>query len=169
MLISLQGIGGAGAAILARKVFARTFGNRRQLGSYLGRRRAPTTAAQPRAVKESPRPATAGRDACSSRSPGSGEKISAGKPALALVCGPDTRAVAANPAHHADRARPQTRDHPVALRRNRRPVPEGAIMSNAATWELRHHHRASGRSAAKTGATGSRGYDWRPSRRRQKV
>ena len=36
MLISLQGIGGAGAAILAREVFARTFGNRRQLGSYLG-------------------------------------------------------------------------------------------------------------------------------------
>jgi len=36
MLISLQGIGGAGAAILAREVFARTFANRRQLGSYLG-------------------------------------------------------------------------------------------------------------------------------------
>src|SRR5208282_6063639 len=36
MLIALQGIGGAGAAILAREVFARTFGNRRQLGSYLG-------------------------------------------------------------------------------------------------------------------------------------
>jgi transposase len=36
MLISLQGIGGAGAAILAREVFARTFTNRRQLGSYLG-------------------------------------------------------------------------------------------------------------------------------------
>ena len=36
MLIGLQGIGGAGAAILAREVFARTFGNRRQLGSYLG-------------------------------------------------------------------------------------------------------------------------------------
>ena len=36
MLISLQGIGGAGAAILAREVFARTLGNRRQLGSYLG-------------------------------------------------------------------------------------------------------------------------------------
>jgi transposase len=34
MLIALQGIGGA--AILAREVFARTFGNRRQLGSYLG-------------------------------------------------------------------------------------------------------------------------------------
>ena len=36
MLISLRGIGGAGAAILAREVFARTFGNRRQLGSNLG-------------------------------------------------------------------------------------------------------------------------------------
>ena len=36
MLIGLQGIGGAGAAILAREVFARTFANRRQLGSYLG-------------------------------------------------------------------------------------------------------------------------------------
>ena len=36
MLIAPQGIGGAGAAILAREVFARTFGNRRQLGSYLG-------------------------------------------------------------------------------------------------------------------------------------
>jgi transposase len=36
MLIALHGIGGAGAAILAREVFARTFGNRRQLGSYLG-------------------------------------------------------------------------------------------------------------------------------------
>ena len=34
MLIALQGIGGA--AILAREVFARTFGNRRELGSYLG-------------------------------------------------------------------------------------------------------------------------------------
>ena len=36
MLIGLQGIGGAGAAILAREVFARTFANRRQLSSYLG-------------------------------------------------------------------------------------------------------------------------------------
>lgn len=36
MLIGLQGSGGTGAAILAREVFARTFANRRQLGSYLG-------------------------------------------------------------------------------------------------------------------------------------
>jgi transposase len=62
MLIALQGIGGADAAILAREVFARTFGNRRQLGSY--RRPAPTTAAQRRAARESQRPATRGRDAC---------------------------------------------------------------------------------------------------------
>lgn len=36
MLIGLHGIGETGAAILAREVFARTFANRRQLGSYLG-------------------------------------------------------------------------------------------------------------------------------------
>jgi len=36
MLCTLQGIGPASAAILAREVFARTFANRRQLGSYLG-------------------------------------------------------------------------------------------------------------------------------------
>jgi transposase len=36
LLCALQGVGNAGAAILAREVFARSFANRRQLGSYLG-------------------------------------------------------------------------------------------------------------------------------------
>jgi transposase len=36
MLVAVQGVGGTSAAILAREVFARSFGNRRQLGSYLG-------------------------------------------------------------------------------------------------------------------------------------
>jgi transposase len=36
MLIAMQGVGGTSAAILAREVFARSFANRRQLGSYLG-------------------------------------------------------------------------------------------------------------------------------------
>ena len=36
MLVGLQGVGAASAAILAREVFARAFANRRQLGSYLG-------------------------------------------------------------------------------------------------------------------------------------
>ena len=36
MLCELQGVGKASAAILAREVFARSFANRRQLGSYLG-------------------------------------------------------------------------------------------------------------------------------------
>lgn len=36
MLVTLQGIGGTSAAILAREVFARSFASRRHLGSYLG-------------------------------------------------------------------------------------------------------------------------------------
>jgi transposase len=36
MLVALQGVGGTSAAILAREVFARSFANRRHLGSYLG-------------------------------------------------------------------------------------------------------------------------------------
>ena len=36
MLVAVQGVGGTSAAILAREVFARSFGSRRQLGSYLG-------------------------------------------------------------------------------------------------------------------------------------
>jgi transposase len=36
MLVAVQGVGGTSAAILAREVFARSFANRRQLGSYLG-------------------------------------------------------------------------------------------------------------------------------------
>jgi transposase len=65
MLIGLRGVGGTGAAILAREVCARTFANRRQLGSYLGLTPIPpTTAGRPRAAKESPRQATVGRDAC---------------------------------------------------------------------------------------------------------
>jgi transposase len=36
MLVALRGVGGASAAILAREVFARSFANRRHLGSYLG-------------------------------------------------------------------------------------------------------------------------------------
>lgn len=36
LLCALQGVGGTGAAILAREVFARSFASRRQLGSYLG-------------------------------------------------------------------------------------------------------------------------------------
>lgn len=36
LLCALPGIGGTSAAILAREVFARSFANRRQLGSYLG-------------------------------------------------------------------------------------------------------------------------------------
>jgi transposase len=36
MLVALQGVGGTSAAILAREVFARSFANRRRLGSYLG-------------------------------------------------------------------------------------------------------------------------------------
>jgi transposase len=36
LLCTLQGIGNASAAILAREVFARSFASRRQLGSYLG-------------------------------------------------------------------------------------------------------------------------------------
>jgi len=36
MLVAVQGVGGTSAAILAREVFARSFGSRQQLGSYLG-------------------------------------------------------------------------------------------------------------------------------------
>jgi transposase len=36
MLVAVKGVGGTSAAILAREVFARSFANRRQLGSYLG-------------------------------------------------------------------------------------------------------------------------------------
>src|SRR3954451_23903374 len=36
MLVAVRGVGGTSAAILAREVFARPFGSRRQLGSYLG-------------------------------------------------------------------------------------------------------------------------------------
>ena len=36
LLVALHGVGATSAAILAREVFARSFANRRQLGSYLG-------------------------------------------------------------------------------------------------------------------------------------
>lgn len=36
MLLAVQGVGATSAAILAREVFARSFANRRRLGSYLG-------------------------------------------------------------------------------------------------------------------------------------
>jgi transposase len=36
LLCAIHGVGGTSAAILAREVFARSFANRRQLGSYLG-------------------------------------------------------------------------------------------------------------------------------------
>ena len=123
MLIALQGIGGAGAAILSARGFrphlrqpatARLLSwpdaqrlrqrlNDALPGNLKGRQRVGETRAD--------------RDRLALA------QIPAGKSAFALVCCQDAGAVAAYSAHHADCSCPQTRHHAVALCRNRRRPP----------------------------------------------
>jgi transposase len=119
MLIGLQGIGGTGAAIPAREVFARTFANRRQLGSYLGLTPSTYDSGSTTRCQGISKAGNSWARRVLIEIAWCGARISR-KPAVALVRGQDAQSVAAHSLDHGCRHGPQTRDYALAVRGNRR-------------------------------------------------